>query len=136
MESAITADTFDHIGVVVKDARAAAESWSAKLGVPEWKFTDAGILTLAHGWLGPAQYELLAPVEGKDSLWADFLRREGEGLHHICHRVPDVEEAVKKLVAAGGWHMTWPSKDFAYVQIGGPGSVILEVLPTPKPEEE
>ena len=129
-------DSFDHVGVVVKDAKATAESWSAKLGITDWKFTDAKILTLAHARSGAAQYELLAPVEGKESLWADFLRKHGEGLHHICHRVPDVEEAVEKLVADGGWHMTAPSKHFAYVQIGGPGSVILEILPTPKPEEQ
>ena len=135
MESTITLDTFDHIGLVVKDAKAAAESWSAKLGVPEWRFTDAGILTLAHGWLGPVQYELIAPVEGKKSLWADFLETRGEGLHHICHTVADVDKAAADLVEAGGNIMVSTPKVFAYVQIGGPGSVILELLRTRKPKE-
>jgi len=135
MDSVITLDTFDHVGFVVKDAKAAAESWSAKLGISDWRFTDAGVLTLAHARSGAAQYELLAPVEGKASLWADFLEEHGEGLHHICHTVPDVEEAVKKLVEDGGWLMTYPSKAYAYVKIGGPNSIILELLNTPKPKE-
>ena len=136
MESTVKLELFDHVGLVVKDVKATSESWSAKLGITDWRFTDAGILQLAHAKIGPMQYELLAPVEGKESLWADFLKERGEGLHHICHTVPDVEEAVKKLVAEGGWLMTPPSKYYAYVKIGGPGSVILELLRTPKPKAE
>jgi citrate lyase subunit beta/citryl-CoA lyase len=68
--------------------------------------------------------------EGTESLWAKFLETRGEGLHHICHRVESVEEAVEKLVADGGVHITPPNKYYAYVDIGGPGSVILEVLRT------
>lgn len=135
MSSIIALDTFDHIGFVVEDAKAAAESWSAKLGISEWKFTDAGVLTLAHARAGAAQYELLEPKAGTESLWAEFLKDKGEGLHHICHTVPDVEEARDKLVADGGWLMASPSKYFAYVKIGGPNSVILELLRTPKPKE-
>lgn len=130
MESTVTLDTFDHIGVVVKDAKATSESWSAKLGITDWKFTDAGILKLAHAKIGPVQYELLEPVEGHESLWADFLESRGEGLHHICHTVADVDEAAAKLVEDGGNIMISNPKVFAYVEIGGPGSVILELLKT------
>jgi len=136
MDSVINLELFDHVGFIVKDVKAASESWSAKLGISDWKYTDGGIVKLAHARSGVAQYELIEPVEGKESLWADFLKEQGEGLHHICHTVPDVEAAVKKLVADGGWLMTYPSKHYAYVKIGGPGSVILELLRTPKPKDE
>ncbi len=130
MASKVTLDTFDHMGVVVKDAKATAESWSSKLGISDWRFTDAKILKLAHAKIGPVQYELLEPVEGHKSLWADFLEAHGEGLHHICHTVADIDEAAARLVEDGGKILVSTPKVFAYVEIGGPGSVILELLKT------
>ncbi len=134
MASTVTLDTFDHIGIIVKDAKAASESWSAKLGIADWKFRDVGILILAHARIGPMQYELIQPVEGHESLWADFLENNGEGLHHICHTVSDVDEAAGRLVEEGGEILVSTPKFFAYVRTGGPGSVILELLKTPKPK--
>jgi methylmalonyl-CoA epimerase len=32
---------------------------------------------------------------------ARFLEKRGEGLHHICLRVDDIEEAMERLRAAG-----------------------------------
>jgi len=132
MGSIVTLDTFDHVGIVVKDAKATADSWASKLGIADWRFTDGGVLKLAHARIGTAQYELLEPAEGQKSLWGDFLADRGEGLHHICHTVADVDEAVAKLVEDGGNVMISTPKVFAYVEIGGPGSVILEILRTPK----
>jgi len=128
MESIVKFDSFDHFGLVVKDVKAASESWSAKLGISEWRYTPGDVVKLAHAFSGTAQYELIEPVEGKESLWADFLKERGEGLHHICHQVDDVDKAAADLVEAGGTIMTSIPKWMAYVEIGGPGSVILELL--------
>ncbi len=129
MAGLITADSYNHTGVVVKDAEATAESYTKKLGAGPWKFTDAGQLKLAHGNVGEIQYELLEPLEDT-SLWAKFLAEHGEGLHHICHNVADVDEAAEKLEADGGTIMIRIPKAMAYVQIGGPGSIIIELLKT------
>lgn len=129
MAGLITADSYNHTGVVVKDAEATAESYSKKLGAGPWKFTDAGQLKLAHGNVGEIQYELLEPLEDT-SLWAKFLAEHGEGLHHICHNVADVDEAATQLEADGGTIMIRIPKAMAYVQIGGPGSIIIELLKT------
>ena len=87
------------------------------------------------GWnsfaaLCPVQFQLIEPVAEK-TLWADFLNTQGEGLHHICGRVDDVDAAVAKLVAEGGEVMVSTPDAFAYVNIGGPGSVILELVRSP-----
>lgn len=129
MAGLITADSYNHTGIVVKDAEATAESYSKKLGAGPWKFTDAGQLKLAHGNVGEIQYELLEPLEDT-SLWAKFLAEHGEGLHHICHNVADVDEAATQLEADGGKIMIRIPKAMAYVQIGGPGSIIIELLKT------
>ena len=78
--------------------------------------------------------ELLQPVAGTESLWADFLTTHGEGLHHVCVCVADIDESVAQLVAQGGKVLISTPGAFAYVDIGGPGSVIVEVLKTPAEE--
>ncbi len=136
MAGPITADSYNHTGVVVKDAKATAESYTEKLGAGPWNFTDAGALTLAHGNIGEIQYELLEPKEGQDSLWAAFLKEHGEGLHHISHNVADVDAAAAALVENGGKIIEYGGNPvqipgwMAYVEIGGPSSIILELLKT------
>ena len=124
-------DSFDHIGHVVRDCEATIKSWSSLLGAGPWTTREAGVLKLAWGKLGQVQVELLQPIPDTKSLWADFLDTHGEGLHHICVRVGDVDAAAAKLVAEGGEVLVTTPGVFAYVDIRGPGSVILELLQTP-----
>jgi methylmalonyl-CoA/ethylmalonyl-CoA epimerase len=44
-----------------------------------------------HGRLGGMEIELIEPVEG-DSIYSDFLREHGEGVHHLrCYEVESLE---------------------------------------------
>ena len=136
---AITVDSYNHTGIVVKDAEATAKSYTEKIGAGPWKFTDTGgALVLAHGKVGELVYELLQPKEGMDSLWAAFLKEHGEGLHHISYNVSDVEKAAAELKANGGEVCVYNDRSIAipdrmaYIQIGGPASIILELLKTPE----
>ena len=131
MASGVKLDSFNHVGHVVKDRDATIEAWTSRLGIGPWTVRETGALKLAHATLGAIQFELLQPVEGRSSLWADFLDAHGEGLHHISGRVDDVDAAAAKLVAEGGEVMISRPGLMAYVNIGGPGSVILELLKTP-----
>jgi|TARA_Y100000310_G_C20694751_1_gene824784 catechol 2,3-dioxygenase-like lactoylglutathione lyase family enzyme len=131
MANEVSLDSFDHVGMVVKNAQATAESWTKLMGVGPWRFSPGGAaLKLAHGKLGDVMFELLEPQEGQPSLWADFLQEHGEGLHHVCTKVADVEAAATKLEADGGTIMIKMFPHMAYVNIGGPGSVIMELLKT------
>jgi hypothetical protein len=91
-------------------------------------------LKLANGKIGEIEYELIQPVEGVDSLWAAFLRENGEGIHHVCHNVADVDVAAAALVEDGGKIIEYGGAPIripglmAYVEIGGPASIILELL--------
>ena len=124
-------DSFDHIGHVVRDCDATIKSWTKLLGAGQWTTRDGGVLKLAWCKLGEVMVELLQPVPGTKSLWADFLDSNGEGLHHICVRVPDIDKAIAGLVNQGGEVMVSTPGVFAYVNIGGPGSVVVELLKTP-----
>jgi catechol 2,3-dioxygenase-like lactoylglutathione lyase family enzyme len=135
MAGLITADSYNHTGIVVKNAEVSAESYYRKLGAGPWKFGEfAGLVKLAHSKVGEITYELLEPKEGVDSLWAAFLAERGEGLHHISHNVADVDAATAELVKDGGKIVVYGGKpvavpgSMAYIEIGGPGSIILELL--------
>lgn len=60
-------------------------------------------LECATGTVGPrGEYEirLIQPL-GRDSLFYRSLTTSGPGLHHVGFRVPDLDSAVRKLVAGG-----------------------------------
>ena len=46
--------------------------------------------------VGESRLELLEATSD-DSAIAKFIAKRGEGLHHICMRVPDLAAAVAKL---------------------------------------
>ena len=50
--------------------------------------------------VGDAHIELLEPT-GPDSTVAKFIEKRGEGIHHICLRVDDIETHLARLQAQG-----------------------------------
>ena len=49
---------------------------------------------------GPMRLELLQPIEG-ESLYTEFLREKGIGIHHIVFRVSDLDSDVAQLEKRG-----------------------------------
>lgn len=50
--------------------------------------------------LGNIELEIIQPLEG-DTVWGDFLREKGPGLHHIKFSVPTHDETVEYLTGQG-----------------------------------
>ncbi len=50
--------------------------------------------------VGETRIELLEPL-GEDSPLANFLRKKGEGIHHIAFAVSDLEKVLKQLKRGG-----------------------------------
>ena len=92
----------DHVAIVVRDLDAAIRLYRDTLGlelahieeVPEQQVTTA-----IFG-RGMGRVELICPTTA-DSGVARFLEKRGEGLHHICLEVEDLEVALAALRAAG-----------------------------------
>lgn len=92
----------DHIAIVVRDLKAALAVYEGALGltcshtekVPEQEVTVAFLPT------GDSEIELLEPT-GTDSGVARFLEQRGEGMHHICLEVDDIEATLADLAARG-----------------------------------
>jgi len=55
---------------------------------------------IALAQVGGVQLELVQPVEGP-SIYRDWLKEHGEGLHHMNFLVDDVDEACRMLSAQG-----------------------------------
>ena len=91
----------DHLGIAVKSLTA-AKSIYEKLGLsvsPE-EIVEHEKVRLVMVPVGESRLELLEATSD-DSAIAKFIARHGEGVHHICMRVPDLALAVEKLKSDG-----------------------------------
>jgi methylmalonyl-CoA/ethylmalonyl-CoA epimerase len=88
----------DHIGVVVQDIRQALEAYEAALGLPLREVADMPDQKVRVAFLpvGESNVELVQPLTA-DSGIARFLEKRGEGVHHICLEVEDIEAAMARL---------------------------------------
>jgi methylmalonyl-CoA/ethylmalonyl-CoA epimerase len=98
----IKAKGLDHVAIAVKDLDKAIAIYREAFGlelteveeVPEQQVRTA---IFGHGM---GRVELICPTV-KDSGVARFLEKRGEGLHHICIEVEDIEAAMAALKARG-----------------------------------
>jgi methylmalonyl-CoA epimerase len=91
----------DHIGIAVKSLTAAKAIYE-KLGLsisPEETVEQEQVRVVMVP-VGESRLELLEATS-EDSTIARFIAKRGEGLHHICLRVPDLPEAVRRLKKDG-----------------------------------
>ena len=93
----------DHIGIAVMNLEESVTMWTEMLnlkvrGIEEIK--ERGV-KLAHLELeeGPS-IELVTPC-GEESPLEKFLKDKGEGIHHFCIEVEDIEAAVGRLQERG-----------------------------------
>jgi methylmalonyl-CoA epimerase len=92
----------DHIAIVVENLNNAVEFFQKSLGL-ELAGTAAEPgqrVTVAFLPVGESEVELLEP-DGTDSGAARYLEKRGEGIHHICFEVTDIDAALARLKAAG-----------------------------------
>ena len=126
--------TIDHLGIAVKSLTAAKAIYE-KLGltVSAEETVAAEQVKLVMVPAGESRLELLEPTS-EDSPIAKFIAKRGEGLHHVCLRVPNLAAAVERLkkdgvrlvseqikVGAGGHR-------YVFVHPASAGGVLLELV--------
>ncbi len=92
----------DHVGVAVDSLATAIAELAPVLGAtasPAEVVEGQGVRVRFLGE-GPGRLELLEATSA-DSPIARHLERRGPGLHHLAFRVPDLEDALRRLDAAG-----------------------------------
>lgn len=124
----------DHIGIAVKSL-ATAKSIYEKLGLsisPEETVTQERV-RLVMVPVGETRLELLEATSD-DSTIAKFIAKRGEGLHHVCLRVPDLVAAVARLKQDGVRLVSEEIKTgagghrYVFVHPQSTGGVLLELV--------
>jgi methylmalonyl-CoA/ethylmalonyl-CoA epimerase len=93
-----------HMSFAVRDAAATLETYQKLLGVdPSVQLIryEKSRNIVAQFWLGGIEYQVSQSMDpdGRFASWID--RRGGEGLHHICYAVDDIDAALAEAQANG-----------------------------------
>jgi len=129
----------DHIGVVVNDIEEALQVYQQALGLTLAKIQDRPdqAVRIAFLPIGESEIELVQPVTG-DSGVARFLQKRGEGIHHICLEVDDIEQALANLQERGLQLIDetprtgFQGEKFAFIHPKSTHGVLIELYEYPK----
>ncbi len=95
----------DHIAIIVRNIEQALVFYRDTLGVTigeikEVPTEQVRIAFLSTGGPGGSEIELIEPTSTDSSL-SKFLEKRGEGLHHICLEVDDIDAALAEMQEKG-----------------------------------
>ena len=91
----------DHIAIAVNSLEEGAKVYTP-LGlkvVHTETVADQGV-KIAFIHVGDSEIELVEPIDPNGGV-AKFLKNKGEGIHHICLEVDNIDREVKDLMAKG-----------------------------------
>jgi methylmalonyl-CoA/ethylmalonyl-CoA epimerase len=130
----------DHLGVAVRDLGERLSLYREGLGldiggVEEVQSEGVRVALIPAG---RTRIELLQPLSGASTV-ARFLERRGEGVHHICFEVEDLEATLARLkeggVATAG-AVGRPGAEgtrIAFLHPRGTGGILIELRERPAP---
>lgn len=104
------------IGFVVENIDKAVRNYHDSFGIGDWKIYTYGpdLLTsmrrhgcpssykirIALSYFGDSRIELIQHLEG-DTVYLEFIRQHGFGVHHLGIYVPDISSALEEARGAG-----------------------------------
>lgn len=98
-------ERIDHIAIIVRSIEQALVFYRDTLGLAPGEIQEVPgeqvrIAFLPLGGPGGSEIELIEPTSPDSSL-SRFLEKRGEGLHHICLQVEDIEAALHDMQDRG-----------------------------------
>jgi methylmalonyl-CoA epimerase len=126
--------TIDHLGIAVKSLAVAKDIYE-KLGLtasPE-ELVEGEQVRVAMLPVGDSRLELMEATS-ENSTVAKFIAKRGEGLHHVCLRVPDLAAVVERLKTDGVRLVSNEIKTgagghrYVFVHPSSAGGVLLELV--------
>ncbi len=133
--------TINHIAVAVNNLEESTQFYQAVMGLALSGVEIVAAQKTKVGFfkIGETNIELVQPSE-PDSPLVKFLESKGQGIHHICFEVDDIEAEIKNFLAKGatmvdqkprpGAHQT----KVAFVHPKSSGGVLIELCEYPKKE--
>jgi len=88
--------------MAVKDLEEAREFYRSVFGLESSEpiIGGDGMIKVSMVRVGQTLIELLQPI-GSEGVMAKFLEKRGEGFHHICYEVDDINAEIASIKAAG-----------------------------------
>jgi methylmalonyl-CoA epimerase len=124
----------DHLGIAVKSLAAAKAIYEKLgLGVSPEETVEHEQVRLVMVPVGESRLELLEATS-ENSTIAKFIAKRGEGLHHVCLKVPDLKAAVERLKQDGVRLVSEEVKTgagghrYVFVHPASTGGVLLELV--------
>src|SRR6266536_744542 len=95
----------DHVAIIVRNIEQALVFYRDTLGIAPSEIKEVPteqvrIAFLPMGGPGGSEIELIEPTTPDSSL-TRFLEKRGEGLHHICLEVADIDAALAEMQEKG-----------------------------------
>jgi methylmalonyl-CoA/ethylmalonyl-CoA epimerase len=130
----------NHVAIAVENIEEAAGFYQDILGLELSGVEVVAAQKTRVGFLkiGESNIELVQPSE-PDSPLVKFLETKGQGIHHICFEVDDVEAEVKALLEKGAKLIDQKPRDgahntkVAFVHPKSSSGVLIELCELPKP---
>ena len=123
----------NHIAVVVKDIDAALAFWRDQLGLTLDHVEDVPSQSSKIAFLpvGEGEVELVQPTDS-DSGLAKFLEKRGEGMHHLCIEVNDIQGMLSTLKEKGvrlinEEPISLPGRKMAFIHPKSASGVLVEL---------
>jgi methylmalonyl-CoA epimerase len=90
----------DHIGIAVRSIETTRIYQALGLSIDHVEIVETQGVKTAFLSVGDSNLELLEPLSS-DSAVGKFIEKRGEGIHHLCFRVTNLEEHLARLKKAG-----------------------------------
>jgi methylmalonyl-CoA/ethylmalonyl-CoA epimerase len=123
----------DHIGIAVKDLAKASDTFLRVLGLGDdgREVLEDRQLETVFARAGDVHVELLHSLS-PDTPIAKFIEKRGEGLHHICFEVTNLDDMLVVCKAAGievigGVEIGAHGKRIAFLHPKSTGGVLIEL---------
>ncbi len=130
----------DHVAIIVRSIEQALAFYRDTLGIvpseiKEVPTEQVRIAFLPLGGPGGSEIELIEPTTPDSSL-VKFLEKRGEGLHHICLEVDDIDAALQEMKDKGAPVLDQQPRIAAegraiFLHPRGTNGVLLELLEKP-----
>jgi methylmalonyl-CoA/ethylmalonyl-CoA epimerase len=97
-----TIKKINHVAIVVRDIEESLRFWEESLGL---KLDHIEVVPSQHSLVafipvGDSEVELVQPTSS-DSGLAAYLEKRGEGMHHLCVEVDDIDAKLAELKEKG-----------------------------------
>lgn len=123
----------NHVAIVVRDIDESLKFWETALGLKLHHVEDvpSQASKVAFIPVGESEIELVQPTT-EDSGMAAYLEKRGEGMHHLCIEVDDIEAKMQELKDAGvrminDVPQVLPGRKMAFIHPKSASGVLVEL---------